>query len=477
MTKNQELASKILEGVGGISNINDVFHCATRLRFSLKDINVDADALKAIKGVLGTTVAEGRLQIIIGPHVDDVYKELIQISGLNKQESIKENLDNEMGKGPFSLGAAVKAIPTAILNTFSDSMNPLVPLLVAMGMINVVAAIIGPTVLKLVDADADLYKNFYYIGQAIIYFLPVFVAITASKHFDTNVFISVTLACIMLYPDIITALSSEAGYTVFGITAPAVTYSSQIIPIILVIWIQSYVEKLLNKIVPNSLKMVLVGFMTLVIMMPLAFCVLGPLGFRFGALLAQGVSWLYMTAGPIETALIGAFGAFILAFGVGRPIFFSCLGVLLATGVEFTYMPMAMGTYNFMVMGIALGYALKVKGGDEKRLGWTCFVSCALGGVSEPILFGIILPNPKTFPAVFIGGAVSGFLAGLLKVGYYQFGPTNALAVMGYIGGEGSANLINGCIACAAGFLVALGIMLLTFKTSDEAAKKQPANA
>lgn len=465
MAKNyKKLATQILESVGGASNVNDVFHCMTRLRFKLKDESkANEAALKEIEGVLGLNHAEDTLQVIIGPSVNNVYKELLAIGGLKANAEIEENLDKELTSKKFSL----RKLFNNILFVFSNSMNPLVPLFVTVGMLNVVAAIIGPSVLGLVTAESALYNNFYYAGQAILYFLPVFVAITASKHFGSNKFLSVALACMMLYPDLLNALAAEGGWTVYGIAAPNVTYSAQLIPILLVVWVQSYVEKFLNKIIPDSLKVVGVGFCTVLIMLPLTFCILGPIGFQIGSALISVVMGLYAIAGPIETALVSALIPFMTAFGVGRPIFFACLGILMSTGVEYAYMPIAMVLNNFLCIGVAAGYLIKTKGSANKQLGATCLVANALGGVSEPSLFGIILPNPRTYPAVIAGGLAGGLYLGIMKVGYYQFGPSNVLAVLGFMGGEGTSNFVHGCIAAALCTVVSLVVMLVTYKDKE----------
>ena len=461
MSKNQEIASSVLELVGGKSNITEILHCMTRLRIKTanKDL-VELDKIKAIKGVFGAQFAEDALQVVIGPTVDEVYQELIATTGLEEKAMIEENLDAE----PEKKKATFKSIFSSIINTFSNCMTPLIPLFVAMGMVNVISSIIGPTMLGLVSADSHIYTNFYYIGQAIIYFLPIFVAITAAKQFNCSAMVSVALAALMLYPDIIAALGIEGGYSIYGIPAPNVTYSSQLIPILLVVFVQSYVERLFKKIVPDAIRVFGVPFCTLLVMLPLTFCVLGPIGFYVGAALTGAVLWLYAVAGPVATTLLGATSLFMTAFGIGRPIFFACLSVFMTSGVEFAFMPIAMVVQNWVVFGTALGYSIKAKSPEKKQLGVTGFAASILGGVSEPIMFGIILPDRKTYMPIIISGALSGLLLGIMKVGYYQFGPSNFLSIIGFMGGEAS-NFIFGCIASAVAFLSAFLLMLFMYKS------------
>ena len=465
LSKYGDIARQVLEKVGGKDNVRDVYHCMTRLRFQLKkDEQADIDGLKAMKGVLGVQFKEETLQVIVGTSVDEIYKEILACAKLEEHDKLDEYHQEDL---PEKKGFSIRRIGLGIVNTFSNSMGPLVPLFVTLGMVNIVAAIIGPTMLNLVSGQSDIYNNFYYIGQAIIYFLPVFVAVTASKYFKANTFISVALTAVMLYPDLITALSAEGGFTVYGITAPNVTYSGQIIPALLIVWVQSYVEKLLNKIIPDTLKIIGVGFITVLVMFPLSMLALGPIGYYIGSGLTSVVLGLYNVAGPVETAIVCALIPFLTAFGIGRPIFFACMSILLSSGVEYAYMPIAMVLNNFLVMGISLGYMIKSRHSGSKQLGLTCFVSTLLGGVSEPALLGIVLPNPKTFLPIIISGAVSGLYLGIMHVGYYQFGPSNILGVIGFVGGSSSGNFINGCIASALAFIIALAAMLLLYKDKE----------
>ncbi|MEF9967097.1 MAG: PTS transporter subunit EIIC [Longicatena sp.] len=459
MNKYLILAQELLPLVGGETNITNVFHCMTRLRFNLKDLGLaNQEDIQKVKGVLGLHVESGELQVIIGPSVDDVYNEIIKMTNLEETEKIKEDLDDKK-KNIFT----PKGIFNAVVNTFSSCMNPLVPIFVLLGMVNIIAILIGPGFLNLVTQDMDVYKNFYWIGQAIIYFLPIFLAVTTSRTFKTNVFISLLLSFLLLYPELVTLMSSGGVYTVYGIPAASVTYSATVIPIILIIWCQSYAEKIINKIIPEVVKVILVPLVTILIMLPIALCALGPLGNYIGLLLANGIIWLRNVAGPVETMVVAAFAPFLTAFGIGRPVFFICMTTLLTTGSEFAYMPIAMVINNWVVMGVSSAFAFKSKTAARKQLGITCFLANFLGGVSEPTLFGILLPNKKTYLPAIIGGALSGLYLGIMNVGYYQFGPSNFLSPIGFIGGS-NMNFIHGCIAAAIGFGATFLLMMFTYK-------------
>lgn len=468
MSKYETIASSILELVGGKENVTNAFHCMTRLRLSLKDpAAADEERIKSVPGVLGIyRPSENELQIIIGTEVKDVYQSFLGLTGLAETEQIPENPDLPKEKQKVT----AKSVLNAIVDTFSACMNPLVPMFVLVGTFNVIAALIGPSFLNLVAEDSALYTNFYNVGQTVIYFLPVLMAYPAAKHFKCNHYISLVLACCLLYPGFTEALEA-GGYTVFGIPAVNAAYSSSVLPIILIVWVQSYVEKLADRLSPKSMKVILFPFLTVAIMLPLSFCVLGPLGTLIGTWLANLIVGLRNVAGPLETMLVGAFVPFMTAFGIGRPIFFMCMSMLFADGVEYAYMPLAMVLTNFLAMGVSLGFAVKSRG-ENRQLGVTSFVACCLGGVSEPTWFGILLPNKKTWLPAIIGGAAGGLYLGIMNVGYYQFGPSNILSVIGFISSEVPSNFIHGCISSGIGFAVTFVMMMILFRGEKEAADK-----
>lgn len=461
MSKNKDIANAIIKQIGGKDNIDSILHCMTRLRFKLKDYsNIKLPEIKGINGVLGAQIAEDSLHVIIGTTVSDVYQEAVAILGVSPQEALEENPDDPVPKKALT----AKKIVTGIVNKFSEIMTPLIPLFVAMGMANVAAVLIGPSFMGLVEEGSDLYTNFYYIYQTILYFLPVFVAISAAKTFRCNTMLAVTAAAFMLLPDIITALAAETGYTVYGIPASNITYSGSVIPVLLVVWALAYVERFFKKIVPKSIKVIGIPLGTLLVMFPLTLCLFGPLGDFIGTGFTAIMLNLYSIAGPIETTLVGALIIFLTAFGIGRPLFFACMSTLFAVGVDYAYMPYAMVVGNFIAMGISAGYLVKEKRGSAKEVGMASLLAAVLGGVSEPTIFGIILPNKKTYIPVVVSGAVAGLIGGLMNVGYYQFGPSNIIGVVGFLSAENSSNFIFGCVMSAAAAIIAFVCMLIFYK-------------
>lgn len=463
MGKYTELAPKVVEGVGGIQNITNIYHCMTRLRFQLRNKNlVNVDDLKAIKGVLGVNNDGQDCQVIIGPDVDNAYKEVLAVTGFEATEKIDENLDAPKEK------LTVKSVFNAVVNAFSGAFSPIVPMFVLVGTFNTIAALIGPTFLKLVGTDSALYTNFYYVGQCITYFFPILIAVPCAKHFKVNQYVAMVIAFVLMYPDMAAAIGS-GEYTVYGIPVPAVSYASSCLPMILIIWVMSYVEKLADRISPTALKVILVPGITMLIMLPLSLVVLGPLGTYVGTALGQAMLAVYDVAGPVLTLIVGATCAFGLAFGITRPVFMVAKTFFFTAGIEYVYMPFAMVFTNFITMGLSLAYALKTKDKDQKSLGLSSFLANILGGVSEPVLFGIMLPNKSTYLPVIISGAITGLLSGILHVGYSQFGPTNILAVIGFINDAIPGNFIKGCICAAVAFLATFTLTWLMYRDEKQA--------
>lgn len=460
MKNKSEMAQRIIVTMGGKENISNVFHCMTRLRFNLKDNgSSNLDKTKEIEGVVGVQVCSGEIQVIIGPAVETVFNEVLKITGLTKTSRIDEVLDEPLQRAKPTF----KSIGNAILHVFSACISPLIPLFVVIGIFNMIAVLIGPEFLNLVGETSDIYKNFYYVSQAILYFLPFMIAYTASKHFQCNTLITLAIVSFMLYPGMTEVISKGSAFTIFGAPMPLVDYSNSLIPMILIPWVQSYLERYLNTYVPDVIKVIVIPCGTMLIMLLLGCCILGPIGNYIGIWLGQFITWLYQVAGPLETSLMGALCVFSIVFGFTKPIFFICVTTLMTTGVEYTFLPIAMVISNWVMLGALLGYILSEHSLTKRQFSITCFVSLLLGGVSEPAVFGVFLNNKNSLIATAIAGAVSGLYLGIFKVGYYVFGPSSFLNVMGFVGGP-SSNFMHGCIASAIAFIGAFILMLMLQK-------------
>ena len=458
MKDKKETAKQIIECIGGKENIIRAAHCMTRLRINLVDESkADIERIKTIDGVMGVNVDPTSIQVIIGPAVDGVYNEFVELTGIEKQDKINENLDAPKKK------LTAKGVFNNVLRAFTESMTPIIPTFVLIGMLSAIASLIGPSFFNLVTEDSAIYTNFYYVYQAVVYFLPVLVAVTSAEYFKCNKFFAMVLAFVMVYPDLITAIDSGV-YTVYGIPVTSATYTSTLLPIIMCVWVMSYVQKLAEKISPDIIRVIFVPLFTILVMLPLELCIVGPIGNFIGLFLSNIMYKIYAISPVLELAIMGAITAFSTSFGFGRPLFFICLNQLLTTGAEYAFLPLCLGLGPYIGLGMLIAYFLKSKKPENKQTALSCFIAQLVGGVGEPWMFAVMLPNKSIIASITISGALQGALVGLLGVGQYVFGPSNVLAVIGFISESDPSNFTNGIIAAVAGVVIAFIVTFLLYK-------------
>ena len=450
MAKYTDLCNQILEKVGGKDNISQAVHCMTRLRLNLKDRSqVDMDAVKGINGVLGAQFSGEQFQIIIGQHVSEVYPEFCGIAGLGQTAAIDENLDN---KEPFD----IKKVPAKVLDYVSGSIAPTLTIMMGAGFFKMFYAILGPDLLNLMANEAPLMQTLYIVGNAGFYFMPIFVAWGAAQKLKTSVALSMLLSCLLFDPNILNIVTAGEPFSVYGIIPMQLNnYTQSVLPSLLMVFALSYVFKFFDKHVPKAIKIIGVPFCTLVVMVPLMFCVLAPIGNWIGMLLSAFFEGLYNIAGPLAIALLGAFWPFFVATGMHVAI----VQIALINITTLGYDPIVLAganIANYALMGMTLAYFLRTKG-EEKQMASANVVTLIVGGISEPTLFGILLRNKRAMVCQIIGGFIGGLVGGILGVAVYTMGASNFLTVLQYAGGPGS-NLIRAGIACACAFVAALAV-------------------
>ena len=458
MAKNEKLVSQIVDAVGGADNIASCWHCATRLRFELKDWGlVKNSELDGIKGVMGKSVAGSQLQLIIGPGVAAVYDELCSTYNIKKEAAIEQNLDS---KGKMAVGSVVRRIIAAI----SDSFIPVIEIIVATSFISMFATLLGPSMLNVLSEDSNLYILFTFVGNAGFYFLPIFMGMSAARHFGASPFLGMLVGAIMLHPTLTAMVTNGTEFSVFGIPMTLVDYSSSTIPVFLSVWIMSYIEKFFRKHCPDSLKMLVVPLATILIMLPIALCIVGPLGNLIGEGLANVVVWL-AAFGTIPTiivsVLIGAFFVFMIVFGMHVPAFMIAIGMMAASadGGDVLIIP-GMMTCVFALAGMELGSIFRAKKAENRALSLSYFVTHMIGGITEPAIFGLGLRYQKPIVCSCIGAGVGSlFLAITGTKVYTVVASSSVFAVSAFFGGS-NTNAILGAVGLGIAFVVAA---VLTF--------------
>lgn len=463
---NEQIASEVLAAVGGKANITFVTHCITRLRFNLKDMALpDQQAIKEIKGVLGVVVTGGQFQVIIGQNVPKVYSALCKQAGIQEQASINENLDKPKEK------LTPKSIGGNILGYLSGSMTPMIPAMMAAAMFKTVQVIVGPDMLKLVTAESSLYLLCGFMYSAFFYFLPMFLGYTASKKLGLNPVMGMLAAGLLLVPEFMALAGGEMAFNVYGIPCKVNNYAQTVLPIVLTVWVMSYVDRFFRKVIPDMLATVFAPFLTMVVMCPIELCLLAPLGSICGDFIGNGLLAFGSVGGFLAVAVVAALWEFLVMSGMHQVLIVFGITAMMTNGVD-NFVLTAGGYATWAAFGMALGAFLRLRDKDEKALSLGYFVSGILGGVTEPVLYGIGFKYKRPFIAMAAGAFCGGLYGGLMHVGTYVMGATNFLAVLGYVGG-GTGNMIQGCIGVAIAFGVSAALTYFIGFTADDLAVKE----
>lgn len=431
--KNKELAEQILPLVGGKENILQATHCMTRLRLNLKDYSkADKDEIKKINGVSAALESGGQLQVVIGTNAAGVYEEFVKMTNLEWHEGIDENLDAAKPKD-------FKGYLDSVLGFLSGTMTNLIPIMIAASLCKTIVAVFGPSLLNVMSAESDIYTLLTIMGDAGFYFMPIFLAAFAAKKLNTNLPLAMLLAAVMIHPTFVDIANNGTAFTVFGIPCLVQNYSSTVLPILLVVWIMSYVDKFLKKITPDALKIIVVHFGTFIIMVPLALCVLGPLGAFLGNYVSQGIINLYDLAGPLALALLGAFFGCIVMTGMHQLLFVYLFTTFPMLGFDGFMIPGMMAS-SWAGIGVCLACLfIKFKKKENKSMIAGFITTWFLGGVGEPILYGVNLKYPTTLYASIISGGITGFVSALFGLKAYVLTASNGIyGLAAFLGGPTS---------------------------------------
>lgn len=432
MKSINQLVKEIIQGLGGADNINSAVRCATRLRFDLKNqAAANLEELKQIDGVVGVNPTPTQLQVIIGSHVGDVFEEVVRQGVSNGDSEVKE----------VSSTASTKetSIFNRVVDTITGCMTPMIPALTAAGMIKVILSL--STTFHWMSNESSTYRVLDFIGDGAFYFMPILLAVFAANKFKVNTSIAIIVVGVFLHPNFSQWVASGDPISFLGMQIQGVIYAASVIPALLTIWAMSYIERGVDKITPQSLKILLNPTLTLLITAPLALIVIGPLGNYAGQGLAWVINLMQGQLGFIMVALLAAAMPFIVMTGMHHaltPIFVASFA---ATGTE-SLILVAQICANLAQGGATLAVAFKSKQKNVKSIAAAAGIS-AIMGITEPALYGITMKYKKPLVAACISAGISGCFAGLMHVTLYV--PQNSLmAILGFSGDKGTANVIAG---------------------------------
>ena len=464
------LADQILSHVGGGKNISYLAHCMTRLRMTLKDNSLaDVDAIKSLNGVMGTQWSGEQFQIIIGQKVPDLYALVRKKGGLENLDGSVENTDNK-AKEPLT----PKVIVGRILDGLSGSLAPLIPLLIAGGLLKLIV-VLGAQA-GILDSASNTGAMLTFWGDAAFYFMPVFVGGFAAKKFGSNTGLGMMLGAALIYPDFVALVNEGTKITLFGLPVYGASYASTLLPSVLCVWVMSYVQKFFAKHSPAALRAMLEPFCTMLIMVPLSMWVLAPIATIIGNVIGIGLNWLTGSFGFIGMAIIGALWPLLIVVGMHVGILPFVLQQLSSSGYMTINIPNF--TNNFAQGAACLGVAVRTKDTNLRAEAITCAITALTGGISEPAIFGISLQKRTPLYASMIGNAVGGAIVGITGCKMFFFTAAGGLLGLPAFIGESPSNLVFFILSALATVAVTFIMTLLLFKpeTVVEAADSdQPA--
>lgn len=438
----KKIAKAILKNVGGKSNIKEVTHCFTRLRLTLKNYDcLKKEEIEKIEVVKGSQINSGQLQIIIGNEVEDVYNAFLEVSGIRPSEHASTGNDTVIGK---------------FIDLITAIFIPVFPALVAGGLIK--GIMLALQFSGWIDTSGTTFQLLSMFGDAPFYFLPMILAFSFAQKIKCNVYMAVVIAAILLHP---TLYALGDNVTFAGFSVPTITYSSTVFPILIGVYVMSWIEKFAKKIAPKSLAMLLIPLITILLTAPIVLVVIGPFANTLSVWIADEILWLFDTAGLFAGLILGAVYPFLVFTGLHQAIPPIELLNLAQTGTDSILAVCACA--NAAVAGATLGVALKSKAAATKSLAGSSALS-AIIGITEPAIYGVISHSKITFLASFIGGGLGGAFVAFCKVTAVGMGPV-PLAGIALFSGNKFLLYVLGFLISA---MVACGVVLILFKDDSK---------
>ncbi|MFX3619082.1 MAG: beta-glucoside-specific PTS transporter subunit IIABC [Sporolactobacillus sp.] len=407
-TDYNALASQIVTSVGGTDNVIDLFHCVTRLRFRLKDASkANKVALNQLPQVLSVVEANGQYQIVIGNQVSDVFEAIMNAYPIKNAQN-----DNQDGGTTAEPAGDKPNLLIRLFNVLSSIFNPIIIALAGAGMLKAVL-VIFTTFHWLSDTSAT-YRILSAAGNSVFYFLPLFLAISAARTFKANQFISLAIVAALLEPNF-TGLMKNTGDIVsfMGIPTVLMGYSGTVVPAILSIYVYSKLEKILRKFIPKSIEIFALSMVALFIMVPLSVMVIGPLGVYLGNGVGDVINFLSNRSGLLTGLVIGAGWTYLVMLGIHWGVVPIMINNISTRGYDVIRPMVAAAT--FASSGAALGVFLRTKNKATKNYALSAILPALLGGITEPIVYGLSIKYKRPLIAQTIAGGIAGAFMGALK--------------------------------------------------------------
>lgn len=441
-SKFEKIAEEILERIGGAANISNCTHCMTRLRFTLKDTSlVKVEEIEALQGVLGIKNAGGQFQVIIGKDVNDVYDCVCKIANIKTTE-----LDITDGEE----AGEKKKIGQQILDYISNAFIPLVPALVGSGMLKGFLSLF--TYLGWLDATSATYAVLSAAGNAVFYFIPLLIAYNTAKYLKANIVVAMVIMGALMEPNFTALAGAEDPLTLFGLPLTVITYSSMIIPALIIVPIQAQLEKLLKRFIPKSIQLLFGPLITIFVMVVLSVLVIGPASSELSNLIGKASNWLNDTNAVLFGILVGGTVGYLTILGVHMAL----VPIIMLNFTNMGADPVLafMSATCYAQIGVAFAIWFRSKDKEVKSLAGASGITALLAGVTEPILFGVCMKYKRSYAAIGIAGALGGMIMGIFGCKAMGFVNAGILGLSGYFSDTFRFYLLAAAVSMVAGFIL-----------------------
>lgn len=419
-----KIAQTLIELSGGAGNISSITHCSTRLRLFIRNRSaVNQEQIKKTKPVLGVVFNGDELQIVLGKNLIPVYNEVSTMYESSSGSAPVEAVPAD--EGPKTIGDRIKNLGGRLIGFVSAAVTPLIPGLVAGGMLKVFLLLI--TLVWPAFEEMQTYNLLSMVANIPFFFMPIFVAYGAAKKLGATPIYAMVVAGALVYPDFITLLKGDP-VTILSIPVMAVTYSSTLLPALLIGACAFYAEKLLTKIIPGILRSIFVGMGTITITFILGITVLGPLGDFAGSYIVNIFLWANAHMGPLAVGFLAACMPFLVMTGMHHAVTPFMVQAISDPGYDVMFRP-AYLLHNMAEGGACLGVGLRAKNKAFKTQCFGLAFGCIVAGVTEPAVYGVNLRLKKPLIGVVCGAAAGGVVARILGATAYVYGYSTILAV------------------------------------------------
>ena len=450
----KKLANSVVDAVGGVGNVTNLTHCMTRLRFILKDeAKASDETVKNIPGVMGLVKQGGQYQIIIGNNVAAANKEILAL-GVDGGATVDAS---EQPKQKWTL----KRVGMTILDAIIGTMTPLIPAIIGGSMVKLLAMLLLMT--GVVGETNSTYVLLNTIGDAAFFFLPILVAVSASKKFGTNTYLAVAIAGLMVHPvfmDLIAKAAEGQAVTLAMLPITSVKYTYTIIPAIVMSWLLRYIEAGVDRITPLVTKNFLKPMLILLVGAVIAISIVGPAGVWLGNGISAVVYGIHGKLGWLAVAIVGAIWPLLVMTGMHRVFTPTIVTTIAETGSEAMVMPSEIGA-NMSLGGVSLAVAFKTKNRELRQTALAAASSALIAGITEPALYGVAIRLKRPMIASVITGFIAGAVAGLAGLASHSMAAPGLFTSVQFIDKDNPTSILWIAAVMAISVVVSFALTLI----------------